>query len=87
MQYTTVGLKNWRAMKEMEMGFAWSPGNMHQVVMMDFPVSLGGYKYTKTPDDPCAIVMMGCPFGETVGRMVTLTGAQRFLTLTCTKWQ
>jgi len=64
MQYTTVGLKNWRAMKEMEIGFAWSPGNMHQVVMMDFPVSMGGYRYTKTPDDPCVIVMMGCPFGE-----------------------
>ncbi|MFQ6031582.1 MAG: NAD(P)-binding protein, partial [Candidatus Zixiibacteriota bacterium] len=67
LQYTTVGLKNWRAMKEMEIGLAMSPGNMHQVVMMDFPVSMGGYKYTKTPDDPCAIVMMGCPFGETVG--------------------
>ena len=67
LQYTTVGLKNWRAMKEMGIGLAWSPGNIHQAVMMDFPVSMGGYKYTKTPDDPCAIVMMCCPFGETVG--------------------
>lgn len=67
MHYTTVGLKNWRAMKEMEIGLAMSPGNMHQVVMMDFPVSMGGYKYTKTPDDPCVILMIGCPFGETVG--------------------
>ncbi|HEC62750.1 MAG TPA: NAD(P)/FAD-dependent oxidoreductase [bacterium] len=65
--YTTVGLKNWRAMKEMGIGYAWSPGNMHQVVMMDFPVSIGGYEYTKTPDDPCAIMMAGCPFGETLG--------------------
>jgi spermidine dehydrogenase len=67
LQYTTVGLKNWRAMKEMEIGLAMSPGNMHQVVMMDFPVSMGGYNCTKTPDDPCAILMVGCPFGETVG--------------------
>jgi len=67
LQYTSVGLKNWRAMKEMEMGMAMSPGNMHKMVMMDFPVSMGGYEFTKTPDDPCVIQMIGCPFGETVG--------------------
>ena len=67
LQYTTVGLKNWRAMKEMEMGMAMSPGNMHQVVTMDFPVSMGGYNFTSTPDDPCAIQMIGCPFGELAG--------------------
>lgn len=67
LHYTTVGLKNWRALKEMEIGVAMSPGNMHQVVLMDFPVSMGGYKYTKSPDDPCTILMVGCPFGETVG--------------------
>ena len=67
LQYTTVGLKNWRAMKEMGIGKAMSPGNMHQVVMMDFPVSMGGYNYTRTPDDPCAIQMIGCPTGVTVG--------------------
>ena len=67
LQYTTVGLRNWRAMKEMEIGLAMSPGNMHQVVFMDFPVSIGGYEYTKTPDDPCVIQMIHCPYGETIG--------------------
>lgn len=67
LQYTTVGLKNWRAIKEIGMGMAMSPGNMHQVVMMDFPVSLGGYEYTQTPDDPCAIQMIACPFGAIPG--------------------
>ena len=67
LQYTTVGLKNWRAMKAMGIGMAMSPGNMHQVVMLDFPVSMGGYEFTKTPDDPCAIQMIGCPFGQVAG--------------------
>ena len=67
LQYTTVGLKNWRAFKEMEIGMAMSPGNMHQAVLMDFPVSMGGYQYSKTPDDPCVIQMISCPYGETVG--------------------
>jgi len=65
--YTTVGLKNWRAFKEMEIGMAMCPGNMHQAVMMDFPVSLGGYEYTKTPNDPCVIQMISCPYGKTIG--------------------
>jgi spermidine dehydrogenase len=66
LQYTTVGLKNWRAMKESGIGMAMSPGNMHQAVLMDFPVSMGGYEYTKTPDDPCVIQLICCPYG-TVG--------------------
>ena len=66
LQYTTVGLENWRAMKEMEIGMAMSPGNMHQAVLMDFPVSMGGYEYTETPDDPCVLQMISCPYG-TVG--------------------
>lgn len=64
LQYTTVGLRNWRAMKELGIGVAMSPGNMHQAVMMDFPVSMGGYEYTKSPDDPCVIQMICCPYGK-----------------------
>ncbi len=67
LQYTSVGLKNWRAMKELEIGLAMSPGNMHQAVLMDFPVTMGDYEYTKTPEDPCVIQMISCPYGETVG--------------------
>ncbi|MFM8535395.1 MAG: NAD(P)-binding protein, partial [Acidimicrobiia bacterium] len=64
LQYTTVGLRNWRAMKELGIGVAMSPGNMHQAVLMDFPVSMGGYEFTRTPDDPCVIQMICCPYGE-----------------------
>jgi spermidine dehydrogenase len=63
MAYTSVGLKNWRAIQEIEMGLAMSPGNMHQAVLMDFPVSMGGYQYTKIPDDPCVMQMISCPYG------------------------
>jgi spermidine dehydrogenase len=54
LQYTTVGLKNWRAMYEMEIGLAMSPGNMHQAVLMDFPVSMGGYDI---PGPPTTLVL------------------------------
>jgi spermidine dehydrogenase len=64
LQYTTVGLRNWRAMKELGIGVAMSPGNMHQAVLMDFPVSMGGYQYARTPDDPCVLQLICCPYGE-----------------------
>ena len=66
--YTTVGLRNWRAFKDQGIGLAMSPGNMHQTLFMDFPVSLGGYEYTQTPDDPCVIQMISCPYSEEVGK-------------------
>ena len=64
LQYSTVGVRNWRAMKELGLGFVMSPGNMHQAVGMDFPVSTGGYEYTKTPDDPCILHMRSAPRGD-----------------------
>ena len=67
LQYTSLGLKNWRAFKELELGLAMSPGNLHQVVFMDFPVSMGGYQYTRHPGEPCILQMISCPYGETYG--------------------
>ena len=67
LQYTTVGVTNWRAMKEMGIGMAMCPGNIHQVVGMDYPVSMGGYEFTKTPNDPCTLHMRSAPVGDTVG--------------------
>jgi len=67
LQYTTVGVANWRGMKEMGIGMAMCPGNIHQVVGMDYPVSIGGYEFTKSPDDPCVLHMRSCPVGDTVG--------------------
>lgn len=64
LQYSTVGVRNWRAMKELGLGFVMCPGNMHQAVGMDFPVSIGGYEYTKTPDDPCILHMRCAPRGD-----------------------
>lgn len=66
--YTTVGLRNWRAFKHQGIGMAMCPGNMHQAVLMDFPVSLDGYRYTESPDEPCVIQMISCPYSETVGK-------------------
>ena len=67
LQYSTVGVTNWRAMQEMGIGMAMCPGNIHQAVGMDYPVSMGGYEHTKSPDDPCILHMRSCPVGNTIG--------------------
>ena len=66
--YTTIGLRNWRAFKEQGLGLAMCPGNMHQTLFMDFPVSLGGYQYAQSPEDPCVIQMISCPYSEELGK-------------------
>ncbi|MEM8496643.1 MAG: NAD(P)-binding protein [Pseudomonadota bacterium] len=67
LQYTSIGLRNWQAMKNKGIGLAMSPGRMHQVTFMDFPVSIGGYQYSESPDQPCVLQMISCPYGETIG--------------------
>ena len=67
LQYSSVGLRNWRALKDSGIGLAMSPGNMHQAVFLDFPVSMGGYQYSASADDPCVLQMISCPYGETYG--------------------
>ncbi|MEK9989907.1 MAG: hypothetical protein VW642_09275, partial [Halieaceae bacterium] len=66
--YTTVGLRHWQAFKEQGIGLAMCPGNMHQTLFMDFPVSMGGYHYTQKPEDPCVIQMISCPYSDEVGK-------------------
>ena len=67
LQFSNIGLKNWRAMKDIGVGMAMSPGNIHQAINMDFPTSVGGYEYTKTPDDPCILHLRCCLQGDTPG--------------------
>jgi len=66
--YTTMGLRHWRALRAQGLGLAMCPGNMHQTAFIDFPVSLGGYQFTQSPDHPCVIQMISCPYSDEVGK-------------------
>ncbi len=67
LQYSTVGLRHWRMLKELGLGIAMCPGNIHTAVNMDYPVSIGDYEYTKSPHEPCILHMRAAPRGDTVG--------------------
>ena len=65
--YTTVGLRNWKAWKEKGIGIACSPGNWHQIVFIDYPVSMGGYAYSAKEDEPILINMIQIPYSREYG--------------------
>ena len=55
--YTTVALNNWRAWKKLGVGAVIAPTSYHVNAMLDFPVSLGDYKFASEPDDPITVHM------------------------------
>jgi spermidine dehydrogenase len=59
--YTNVLLRNWRAFQELGIGVVHSPGRYHHLAMLDFPVSLGQYKFSAGPDDPIMLHMNRVP--------------------------
>jgi len=67
MLYTTVALRNWRSWKTLGLGGAVAPGSYHINAMLDFPVSLGGYSFAKSPDDPITVHMERFPHRSNKG--------------------
>jgi spermidine dehydrogenase len=55
--YTNVALRNWRAWKKLGVCAVYSPGRWHHYAYLDFPVSLGDYRYAAGPDEPVVIHM------------------------------
>ncbi len=50
--YTNVLIRNWSAFSKLGIHGFSSPGHFWDKVEMDFPVSMGGYKFADKPEDP-----------------------------------
>lgn len=59
--YTNVALRNWQAFKNLGIGGVSSPGSYYQTTMLDFPVSMGGYAFSRNPSDPVLVHMAHYP--------------------------
>jgi spermidine dehydrogenase len=55
--YTSVLLRSWHAFRQLGLAVAHCPGSWHQFAMLDFPVSLGDYRFSADPDDPIVVHM------------------------------
>jgi len=65
--YTSVALRNWQAWKKLGIGAAIAPTGYHINAMLDFPVSLGSYRFSKGPDDPIVVHMERFPHRSNMG--------------------
>ncbi len=59
--YTNVALRNWKAMETLKVDSVYAPGSYFTGVHMDFPVSLGKYRFAKGPNDPVVLHVVKTP--------------------------
>lgn len=59
--YTNVVLRNWQAWKKLGIGAFVCPGSYHVNAMIDFPVSMGGYKFSEDAGQPVVVHMERFP--------------------------
>ena len=59
--YTQVAIRNWTSFHELGMFQIDAPGSYYNYVALDFPVSLGDYKYPSRPEEPAVIFMLRTP--------------------------
>ena len=55
--YTNVLLRDWKAWKKLGLAAVSAPGSYHAISILDFPVSLGGYEFSRGPDEPIVVHM------------------------------
>jgi spermidine dehydrogenase len=61
--YTNVQLKNWKAFKKLQVHSIHCPGAFFSAAQLDFPVSIGDYQFTQSPDESCLVHLQYVPVG------------------------
>ena len=59
--YTHVALRNWESFAKLGIRQIVAPGGYHSHTALDFPVSMGDYKFPSTPKEPAVLFMLRTP--------------------------
>jgi len=59
--YTHVLIRNWTAFRALGVHQVLAPGSYHSYVSLDFPVSLGDYRFPRTPEEPMVLFLLRAP--------------------------
>ncbi len=59
--YTNVLIKNWRSLVNLGLRQAYCPGSFFQGVMFTHPVSMGDYRFSRSPDEPVILHLSHVP--------------------------
>lgn len=81
--YTKVLINNWKAFDELKTSFVYYTGGFYKQVELSYPVSLGDYKRSQTPDEPMVVHMCHVPlFTDITGPDQWKAGRRQILTTT-----
>lgn len=59
--YTHVAIKNWTGFQKLGIRQIEAPGSYHTYTALDFPVSLGEYRFPSKPEEPMVLFMLRTP--------------------------
>ncbi len=59
--YTRVAIRNWKPFEKLGIHQIMAPGSYHSYVALDFPVSIGDYKFPSKPDEPAVLFLLRTP--------------------------
>jgi spermidine dehydrogenase len=65
--YANVAVRNWQAFTRLGVERINSPYGYFSNTMLDFPVSLGGYRNSRDPNEPMVLVLMRAPLTPNQG--------------------
>jgi spermidine dehydrogenase len=88
--YTNVLVRNWRPWTALKVHQISAPMSFHCHVALDFPVSLGGYKHSRNPDEPMVLHLVHVPGAPNSGldaRSQFRIGASKLLNTTFAQFE
>ncbi|MBS1867065.1 MAG: hypothetical protein JSS69_14215, partial [Acidobacteria bacterium] len=59
--YNRVAVRNWKAFEKLGIHQIMAPGSYFSYISLDFPVSIGDYKFPTKPDEPAALFLLRTP--------------------------
>jgi spermidine dehydrogenase len=59
--YVNVQIRNWKAFQKLGVSGIYSPGSYFSSTVLDFPVSMGSYKFPASPEEPCVLHLLRTP--------------------------
>jgi spermidine dehydrogenase len=59
--YTNVQISNWKPFQKLGIQGIYAPGAYFSTVTLDFPVSMGSYKFPSSPDESCLLHLLRTP--------------------------
>jgi spermidine dehydrogenase len=59
--YTNVQIRNWTAFQKLGVSYIYTPSSYFCSTTLDFPVSIGKYKFPSSPEEPCILHLVRTP--------------------------